>query len=136
VHLAALSQRFAALKQVTLTAVAPQPPGQPFPVTVNLVHLQMALFAAIECWLALAAPGSEISMHLSRKENSCTILLACRGEFAAAGDPTGALAAAEKWPLLQNLAAALGGAVEIDAREPGIVLTVPDKPPVNAQVAT
>ena len=131
VLLAALSQRFATLKNVALKII---PPEQPVTATLNLVHFQMALFAAIECWLSLAAAGNELSIHLLRMENSCAIRLSCEGALPAGTDPAGALAAAEKWPLLQDLAATLGGTVAIDAHKPGILLTLPDKPPATALV--
>lgn len=131
--LAALSQRFAALKNVTLKIV---PPEQPVTATLNLVHFQMALFAAIECWLSLAAVGNELRVHLSSRQNSRAILLACEGALPAGSDPAGALAAAEKWPLLQSLAAMLHGTVAIDAPRPGILLTLPGEPPAHARGQT
>ena len=69
----ALSQRFATLKNVTLKIVPPSTSEQPVQATLNLVQFQMALFAAIECWLSLAAPGNELSIYLSRNENTCTL---------------------------------------------------------------
>lgn len=126
-HLVALSQRFAALKNVTLKIVPPPASDPPVQATVNLMQLQMALFSAIECWLSLAAPGNEVRIYLKKKRDVCVFLLACEGNFPAAADPAGGLAAAEKWPLLQGVAAALGGAVEIDGQKPGILLFVPAK---------
>lgn len=133
-HLVALSQRFAALKQVTLKMVPPPPSEPPVQATIHLIQLQMALFSAIECWLSLAAPGNEISIYLSKKKDACTILMVCKGDFPVAADPAGGLTASEKWPLLQSLAATLGGAVEIDRRKPGILLTVPDRHSKNGPV--
>ena len=130
-QLVALSQRFAALKNVTLKIVPPPPSEQPVQATINSVQLQMALFAAIECWLSLAAPGNELNIYLSKKENTCAILLACEGDLPAGNDLAGGLAAAEKWPLLQGIAATLGGTVEIDEQKPGILLMVPAKHPMN-----
>ena len=128
----ALSQRFAALKNVTLKVVPPMPSEQAVQATLNLVQFQMSLFTAIECWLSLAAPGNEINIYLSRKENTCTVLLACEGDFPAGTDPAGGLAATEKWPLLQRITATLGGTVEIDMHKPAILLTLPIKPLINA----
>jgi len=131
-HLVALSQRFATLKNVTLKMMPPAPAQQPVQATLNLVHFQMALFAAIECWLSLAAPGNEIAIHIAGKEHLSTVRLDCEGNLPAGTDPAAGLAAAEKWPLLQGIAAALGGTVEIEARKPGILLTLPLKPPRGA----
>jgi len=128
----ALSQRFAALKNVTLKMVPPLPSEQAVQATLNLIQFQMALFTAIECWLSLAAPGNKLNIYLSRKENTCAVLLANEGDFPAGTDPAGGLAAAEKWPLLQCISAALGGTVEIDARKPGVRLILPVTPPMNA----
>jgi len=128
----ALSQRFAALKNVTLKVVSPPPTEPPVRATLNLVQFQMALFTAIECWLSLAAPGNEINIYLSRKEDSCEILLACEGDFPSGSDPDGGLIAAEKWPLLQSMVTPLGGSVEIDAHKPGIRLILPLAPPLSA----
>ncbi|MEW6671644.1 MAG: hypothetical protein AB1427_08065 [Thermodesulfobacteriota bacterium] len=125
-HLVALSQRFATLKNVSLKVVPPPPAEQPIQATLNLVQFQMALFAAIECWLSLAAPGNELTISLARKEHACEVSLACEKSF-----PAGDLAAAEKWPLLQGIAASLGGAAEIDARKPGILMILPTKPPLG-----
>jgi len=127
----ALSQRFAALKKVTLKVVPPPPSEQRAQATLNLVQFQMALFTAIECWLSLAAPGNELNLHISRKENTCALLLVNEGYFPAGSDPAGNLAAAEKWPLLQNISASLGGSVEIDVPKPGILLVLPINPQMN-----
>jgi len=127
----ALSQRFAALKNVTLNIVSPLPSEQAVQATLNLVQFQMALFTAIECWLSMAAPGNELNIYLSKKENTCAILLACEGAFPAGNDLTSGLAATEKWPLLQDIATTLGGTLEIDAQKSGILLMVPAKHPMN-----
>jgi len=128
----ALSQRFAALKNVTLKVVPPLPSDQTVQATLNLVQFQMALFSAIECWLSLAVSGNELNITLSRKEKTCSILLACEGNFPAGTDPAGGLAATEKWPLLQRITATLEGTVEIDRLKPGILLILPIKPLIGA----
>jgi C4-dicarboxylate-specific signal transduction histidine kinase len=127
----ALSQRYAALKNVALEIVPPSPSEQAVQATINLVQFQMAVYTAIECWLSLAAPGNKLSLYLSRKENTCAVLLANEGDFPAATDPAGSLAAAEKWPLLQCISAALGGTVAIDARKPGVLLILPVNAPAE-----
>lgn len=130
-HLMALSQRFGTLKNVAIKTVPPLPSEQPVQATVNPVQFQMALFTAIECWLSLAAPGNKLNLYLSKKANSCAILLVCEGDFPARTDPAGGLTATEKWPLLQDIAAALEGTLEIDAQRPGILLMLPAKAPIT-----
>lgn len=130
--LVALSQRFASLKNVTLKIAPPLPSEQTVQATLNMVQFQMALFTAIECWLSLAAPGNELNITLSQKENTCTVLLACEGDLPAGTDPAVGLSAAEKWPLLQDITTTLGGTVEIDVYKSGILIILPIKPLIGA----
>lgn len=130
-NLAMLAQRFAALKNVSLK-LAPPKSASSVQGTLNLVHFQMALFAAIECWLSVAAPGSEISIQIAEVENCGALRLACEGNLPLGSDPAAGLTAAEKWPLLLAAAAALGGSVAIDAQDPAILVRLPLKPPPEA----
>ncbi len=124
-HLVSLSQRFAALKNVSLKVIRPPSAELPIQLTANLVHLQMVLFSAIECMLAVAAPGNAISIHLSKGDGSCEIWLTCEEKSLLAADWATALTALENWIRLKDITEFVGGRVEIIAQKVGVRLSLP-----------
>ena len=74
-QLITLAQRFARLKHIVLRTVPQNQESSAVTLVTRHVQLQMALFAGIECWLALAAPGGLIKIGPLKEENSCFFMI-------------------------------------------------------------
>ncbi len=126
-----LSQRFARLKNVVLKTSPPTPPEQPFHLVTNPVQLQMALFAGIECWLSLASPGNQINIYPLKKENGCTFIMECKGNFNEKNKLADRLLTTEKWSLLQNIISGLAGKIELDETTSRLQMLFPSLKPAD-----
>lgn len=123
-QLIALSQRFAALKKVTLKPVPAAESEKPPPVRINAVAFQLALFTAIECCLETASAGNELEFYFAQKEAGPTIRLALSGA-AVPADGAGRIAETPRWRLLQEIAKQMDARAEFVAGAPAIVLILP-----------
>ena len=121
-----LSQRFARLKYIALKSCPPIPSELPIHIVINSVKLQMALFAGIECWLGLGSPGNEINIYPLEKEDTCTIIFQCEGDFVGKNELAQCLPIVETWPLLQGLLTSLDANFKIDEEASSFLLFFPN----------
>lgn len=121
-QLIVLARRFARLKNVTLIAGPPEKNEAPLQTTINLVRLQMVLFAAVDCWLACATPGDRIRIYPVKTESGAAMMLAREGPAPDKNDSPSGLDRSEKWPLLRERLARSGGRAEIKRSPPGLLL--------------
>ena len=125
-QLVALASRFARLKNVSLHT---GPSGPPLAVVTCPVRLLMALFGCIECCLHAIPLGSKIYIRPQKKGETYALQIACEGDFPKPADLAQSMAAADRWPDLEQTVASLGGSVELDAAGPGIWLLLPEALP-------
>lgn len=118
-QIALLAQRFARLKGVTFRVE----PGVPAPSLVaNPVHIQMALFLALEsCWNQMDS-GGEIVLRPEIKDGAAVVGIECVGAIGEPGEFCKRICNGEGWAQLSNLLEILGGTVE--RREPAAGFSV------------
>lgn len=75
--------------------------------------------------LAVAVPGSVISIQLFKEKNICQIWITCEEKSLLAADWADHLAALENWMRLEDITEFVGGQVEINAQKFGIQLNLP-----------
>ena len=121
-----LSQRFARLKNVTLTSRPPTQSELPVRIIINPVRLQMALFAAIECWLARTAPGDQINIYPVKTESGGAIMFVRESPPSEKSDSAPELDRTEKWSLLLDRLTLSGGRAEIKVSPPGLLIFFPN----------
>jgi len=126
-QLIALSQRFARLKNVVLEAVTSKQAGIKTTPVTRPVQLQMALFTAIECCLNAMTAGGAIHIGFEKVAEKYIVHVLCEGDLPAIAEFAGSLAAFEKWPVLQNIAAILQGSAQLDESAHGIVISIPEE---------
>lgn len=121
-----LAGRFARLKDVALT-VRPPSPGDPGDrLTTRPIRLQMALLAAIECWLERSSPGRQISVYPIREERSVRLVVEYDGDPPPPSAPAG-----RQWEVLESIVADLGGQLETADRPSRILIRLQDLAPVD-----
>lgn len=114
-----LAQRFARLKGVTFRVE----PGDPPPmVLANPVHVQMAMFLALEnCWNQMDS-GGEIVLRPEKKGVSVAVSICCVGTVGEPGEFCRKVCEGEGWPQLSAILGALDGVVESRKAEAGFTL--------------
>jgi len=130
--LLALTQRFARLKNIVMACDPSAVSGPPVLLVTHPVHLLLALFSALECWLSLAPPGSRIKIKPFRDKHDCTIAITCEGQLSETGELTRGLSETPPWPLLEEMVFKLKGRIEIDEPSACISLRLSDLQPNGA----
>lgn len=126
-RLIALSQRFARLRNVMLKI---DPPNLPIQIETRSVHLQMLLFAGIECCLHILGEGGQICLRPLQQDGKTRIQILCQRDDPADTAFAESFVRCEKWPTLQELAKILGATVEPDESARGISIELPKAVPV------
>jgi len=121
-RLIALSQRFARLRNVILKI---DPPNLSIQIKTRSVHLQMLLFAGIECCLHILEKGGQVCLRPLLQDGKTRIQILCQGDDLTDAAFTESLGRCEKWPLLRELATILGGTVEPYEPARGISIELP-----------
>jgi len=122
-QITALAQRFARLKQVDLKL---DPPALPMTVAVRPVRLLMTLFGCIECCLNRLPAGAHVRVATREKNSGFEISFICQGDFSCLPDLSQGIATDSRWTDLKQMAASLGGAIELGAADPCIRLYLPE----------
>lgn len=117
-----LSMHFARNKNVVLKI---HPPDQMIFIVIYQVQLQMVLFKCIECCLDLMTQGGQINIYPQKDDEKLKVYFSCEGDSSLETSFVNNLSISEKWPVLQENATFLGGFVEIDESNPGILLILP-----------
>jgi signal transduction histidine kinase len=126
-QLVMLAQRFARLKHVVLKTVPPNQEGPPVTLVTRHVQLLMALFASLECCLTVMSAGGEINIEIRKTKGKHAVHVVCKGDLPVQSDFARNICESEKWSALQEIAACLGGSVDLDETAYGIVLRFPDE---------
>lgn len=124
-QMAALVQRFARLKKVTLETEALE---QDVTVSTCPVRLLMAFFAVVECCLSAVPEGSRVVVRPQRNGPKCALNVICQGDFPDPSALARNISASDRWEEAEQILSSLGGVVEPAAAGPGIRLLLPQKP--------
>jgi hypothetical protein len=117
-----LSERFARLKQVTLTL---NPPEKAVSVVLPPMRLQMAIFACLEwCW-GLLTPGESICLSCGQSGKEAIIRFTCQSSGNIEEAIAGSLSNSTAGKVMHEMAENLRGRIECDRSEPALELIVP-----------
>ncbi|MBW2100823.1 MAG: hypothetical protein JRG68_08750 [Deltaproteobacteria bacterium] len=116
-NLVMLSQRFATLKQVSLTI---RQPNQAITIMTNPIQLQMALLASIDCCLKEMPPHGEISISFEKNGEQTAVHFTCKGDLPEGFNHN--ISSSNEWAALQKITPDLSIIVKSDESTPGILL--------------
>ncbi|MBW1940164.1 MAG: hypothetical protein JRI28_02085 [Deltaproteobacteria bacterium] len=116
-NLVMLSQRFATLKQVSLTI---RQPNQAITIMTNPIQLQMALLASIDCCLKEMPPHGEISVSFEKNGEQTAVHFTCKGDLPEGFNHN--ISSSNEWAALQKITPDLSIIVKSDESTPGILL--------------
>lgn len=116
-NLVMLSQRFATLKQVSLTI---QQPNQAITIMTNPIQLQMALLASIDCCLNEMPPHGEIIVSFEKNEEQTAVQFTCKGDLPEGFNHN--ISLSNEWAALQKITSDLSIIAKSDESAPGISL--------------
>jgi C4-dicarboxylate-specific signal transduction histidine kinase len=117
-----LSHRFARSRNVGLN-LSPAP--SPLLIETGPVHLQMVLFACIECCLIAMPPGGQISFSPQDKGDRKAIFVQCEGDLPSKTEFEQNLTNARQWSELRDIIGNLGGEALVDEAIHGIWIYLP-----------
>jgi len=128
--MAALSERFARLKRVTLKA---ESPGAPLTVVTSPLKLRMAVFMAMECAWSHMPQGGEIRLGVRDDgRGNAVIQLQPVDPSGSPVDVFGAAGSSEAWGSVADVLRDLGGRADGSLAEGGFSLVLPlSKPSVE-----
>jgi len=118
-NLVMLSQRFATLKQVSLTI---RHPNQAITIMTNPVQLQMALLASIECCLKEMPPHGEITVSFEKNGEQTGVHFTCKGDLPEKSEFNHNISLSNEWAALQRITSDLSIIAKSDESAPGILL--------------
>ena len=123
-HLIFLTERFARIKNVSLSH---QAPNQNVMLIPNPLKLEMALFICIAYLLNHMSNGGEINIAQEKKGNECSVSINCKGEIVNKETIFKDTSSTEELVCLKSIMENLNGAFEFDGSNNAIILIIPDR---------